>query len=40
MLDSHDWSRITPEEEEFILTLHKQGYRIGIIIENLLKKIW
>ncbi len=38
MLDSHDWSRITPEEEEFIHSLHKQGYRVGIIIEKLWNK--
>ncbi|MCJ7817386.1 MAG: hypothetical protein MUP60_00915, partial [Candidatus Thorarchaeota archaeon] len=35
MLSSHNWSRITPEEEEFILDLHNQGYRVGIIIEKL-----
>ena len=35
MLDSHNWSRITLEEEEFILNLHNQGYRVGEIIEKL-----
>jgi hypothetical protein len=38
MLDSHDWSRITNEEEKFILELHNQGYRVGMIIEKLWDK--
>lgn len=38
MLDSHNWSRITHEEEEFILNLHNQGYRVGEIIEELWEK--
>jgi len=38
MLDSHDWSRITHGEEEFILKLHNQGYRVGEIIDKLWDK--
>ncbi len=38
MLNSHNWSRITPEEGEFILKLHNQGYRVGLIIEKLWEK--
>ena len=38
MLDSHDWTRITQKEEEFILKLHNQGYRVGEIIEKLWDK--
>ena len=38
MLDSHDWSRVSHKEKEYILKPHNQGYRVGQIIEKLWDK--
>ncbi len=38
MLDSMDWSRISEDEESFILGLNRQGLKVGDIIEKLWKK--
>jgi hypothetical protein len=38
MLESMDWTRISEDEESFILELHKQGMKVGGITEKLWEK--
>jgi hypothetical protein len=38
MLESMDWSRISEDEEAFILELHRQGMKVGEITEKLWEK--